>query len=185
MYRLVPNAVEPTDVLFAGSWVDFSLEVSNLGNTQDAITMGEATIRSCSHLSVTGLEQLENTVVQVTNANGDNKATFTLRLEASSSHQERSCEVSIAVESEGDNNKRSSTINVNVNAPAADDPVVSEDDADDGERGLRAPRIPYRGPPLGELLVACMVAFLLVGRKCSSSLKGKKSVIFCCFRGSR
>ena len=164
MYRLVPNAVEPTDVLFAGSWVDFSLEVSNLGNTQDAITMGEATIRSCPHLSVTGLEQLENTVVQVTNANGDNKAIFTLRLEASSSHQERSCEVSIAVESEGDNNKRSSTINVNVNAPAADDPVVSEDDADDGETGPSSTSDSLPWPPLGELLVACMVAFLLVGR---------------------
>ena len=42
MYRLMPNAVAPTDVLFAGSWVDFTLEVSNLGNTQDAITTGEA-----------------------------------------------------------------------------------------------------------------------------------------------
>jgi len=87
MYRLVPDAVEPTDTLFAGSWVDFTLEVSNLGNTQDAITTGKATVRSCPHLSVAGLEQLENTVVQVTDAEGTNKATFTLRLEASSTHQ--------------------------------------------------------------------------------------------------
>ena len=89
MYRLVPEAIEPVDTLFAGSWVDFTLEVSNLGNTQDAITTGEATIRSCPHLSVAGLDQLENQVVAVTNTNGENKAEFTLRLEASSSHQER------------------------------------------------------------------------------------------------
>ena len=135
MYRLMPNAVAPTDVLFAGSWVDFTLEVSNLGNTQDAITTGEATVRSCPHLTVTGLDQLDDTVVQVTNANGDNKATFTLRLEASSSHQERTCEVSIAVESEGDNTQRSSTFNVDVKAPSTDEPVVSEDDVNEGDAG--------------------------------------------------
>lgn len=174
MYRLVPSAVEPTDTLFAGSWVDFTLEVSNLGNTQDAITMGEATIRSCPHLTVTGLEQLDNTVVQVTNANGDNKATFTLRLEASSSHQERTCEVSIAVESEGDNNKRSSTIKVNVNAPAADEPVVPDDDTSDDETGPLSTSDSLPWPPMVELLMVCMVAFFLVGGKPLQSSSGKR-----------
>lgn len=134
MYRLVPDAVEPTDTLFAGSWVDFTLEVSNLGNTQDAITTGKATVRSCPHLSVAGLEQLENTVVQVTDAEGTNKATFTLRLEASSTHQERSCEVSISVVSEGDNAERSSTFNVNVEAPTAEEETPASDDEGDDER---------------------------------------------------
>lgn len=164
MYRLVPNAVEPTDVLFAGSWVDFTLEVSNLGNTQDAITMGEATVRSCPHLTVSGMEQLDNTVVQVTNANGDNKATFTLRLEASSSHQERTCEVSIAVESEGDGNQRSSTINVDVSAPAADDPMLPDDDVDDDDTGSLSTSDSLPWPPVGQLLLACAVAVLFAGR---------------------
>ena len=128
MFRLIPNLIAPTDTLFSGSWVDFTLEVSNLGNTQDAITMGEATVRSCPHLSVTGLEQLENTVVQVTNANGDNAVVFTLRLEASTSHQERTCEVSIAVESEGDESQRSSTINVDVLAPEISETINEEED---------------------------------------------------------
>ena len=132
MYRLIPKAIQPTDTLFSGSWVDFSLEVSNLGNTQDAITTGEATIRSCPHLSVTGLDQLENTVVQVTNANGGNVATFTLRLEASSSHQERTCEVSISVESEGDQSQRSSTFNINVVAPEVED--TTPDERDEGDQ---------------------------------------------------
>ena len=164
MYRLVPNAVEPTDVLFAGSWVDFTLEVSNLGNTQDAITTGEATVRSCPHLTVTGMEQLDNTVVQVTNANGDNKAIFTLRLEASSSHQERTCEVSIAVESEGDGNQRSSTFNVDVSAPAADDPMLPDDDVDDDDTGSLSTSDSLPWPPVGQLLLACAVAALFAGR---------------------
>ena len=164
MYRLVPNAVEPTDVLFAGSWVDFTLEVSNLGNTQDAITMGEATVRSCPHLTVSGMEQLDNTVVQVTNANGDNKATFTLRLEASSSHQERTCEVSIAVESEGDGNLRSSTFNVDVSAPAADDPLLPDDDVGDDDTGSLSTSDSLPWPPVGQLLLACAVAVLFAGR---------------------
>lgn len=164
MYRLVPNAVEPTDALFAGSWVDFTLEVSNLGNTQDAITMGEATVRSCPHLTVSGMEQLDNTVVQVTNANGDNKATFTLRLEASSSHQERTCEVSIAVESEGDGNLRSSTFNVDVSAPAADDPLLPDDDVGDDDTGSLSTSDSLPWPPVGQLLLACAVAVLFAGR---------------------
>ena len=169
MYRLVPNAVEPTDVLFAGSWVDFTLEVSNLGNTQDAITMGEATVRSCPHLTVSGMEQLDNTVVQVTDANGENKATFTLRLEASSSHQERTCEVSIAVESEGDGNQRSSTFNVDVSAPATDDPSLPDDDVDDDDTGSLTTSDSLPWPPVGHLLMACTIAVFFAGRKREST----------------
>jgi hypothetical protein len=132
MYRLLPDLTPPTETLFAGSWVEFTLEVKNMGNTQDAITLGEATVRSCPHLSVEGLDQLEDSVVPVTNANGDNAAVFTLRLEATSSHQERTCEVSVSVESEGDNNQRSSTMDVAVKAPKVDTsvPDTSDDDED-------------------------------------------------------
>lgn len=165
MYRLMPNAVAPTDVLFAGSWVDFTLEVSNLGNTQDAITMGEATVRSCPHLTVTGLDQLDDTVVPVTNTNGDNKATFTLRLEASSSHQERTCEVSIAVESEGDNTQRSSTFNVDVKAPSTDEPVVSEDDVNEGDAGSLSTSDSLPWLSTSEAVVALLFAWMVVGRK--------------------
>lgn len=165
MYRLMPNAVAPTDVLFAGSWVDFTLEVSNLGNTQDAITMGEATVRSCPHLTVTGLDQLDDTVVPVTNANGDNKVTFTLRLEASSSHQERTCEVSIAVESEGDNTQRSSTFNVDVKAPSTDEPVVSEDDVNEGDAGSLSTSDSLPWLSTSEAVVALLFAWMVVGRK--------------------
>ena len=134
MYQLLPEVQLPTDTLFSGSWVEFTLEVSNLGNNQDAITSGEATIRSCPHLSVTGLDSLDGTVVEVTDENGTGVVSFTLRLEATSSHQERTCEVSISILSEGDGTTRSSTMNVNVEAPQSTD--NSGDSSDDlGDEG--------------------------------------------------
>ena len=159
MFRLIPNLIAPTDTLFSGSWVDFTLEVSNLGNTQDAITMGEATVRSCPHLSVTGLEQLENTVVQVTNANGDNAVVFTLRLEASTSHQERTCEVSIAVESEGDESQRSSTINVDVLAPEISETTNEEEDEEDQPLVPDSSSLPWVS--LFDVLTVTLVALLI------------------------
>ena len=159
MFRLIPNLIAPTDTLFSGSWVDFTLEVSNLGNTQDAITMGEATVRSCPHLSVMGLEQLENTVVQVTNANGDNAVVFTLRLEASTSHQERTCEVSIAVESEGDESQRSSTINVDVVAPEVSETTNEEEDEEDQPLVPDSSSLPWVS--LFDVLTVTLLALLI------------------------
>ena len=159
MFRLIPSLIAPTDTLFSGSWVDFTLEVSNLGNTQDAITMGEATVRSCPHLSVTGLEQLENTVVQVTNANGDNAVVFTLRLEASTSHQERTCEVSIAVESEGDQSQRSSTINVDVVAPEVSETTNEEEDEEDQPLVPDSSSLPWVS--LFDVLTVTLLALLI------------------------
>ena len=159
MYRLIPNLIEPSDTLFSGSWVDFTLEVSNLGNTQDAITMGEASIRSCPHLSVTGLDQLENTVVQVTNANGENAVQFTLRLEASTSHQERTCEVSIAIESEGDKSQRSSTIDVNVVAPSVEETTSEVEDDEDEPARPDASSLPWVS--LYDVAMVLLLAFLV------------------------
>ena len=163
MYRLVPEAIQPTEDLFAGSWVEFTLEVSNLGNTQDAITTGEATIRSCPHLSVSGLEQLENTVVQVTNEKGDNKAVFTLRLEASSSHQERTCEVMLSVQSEGDNAQRSSTFNMAVSAPSTEETNTPDQSADDDAPILSdSSSLPWLS--MTEMLVVFFLAMMALRR---------------------
>lgn len=163
MYRLVPEAIQPTEDLFAGSWVEFTLEVSNLGNTQDAITTGEATIRSCPHLSVSGLEQLENTVVQVTNEKGDNKAVFTLRLEASSSHQERTCEVMLSVQSEGDNAQRSSTFNMAVSAPSTEE-TNTPDQSDDDDAPILSDSSSLPWLSMTEMLVVFFLAMMALRR---------------------
>ena len=163
MYRLVPEAIQPTEDLFAGSWVEFTLEVSNLGNTQDAITTGEATIRSCPHHSVSGLDQLDNTVVQVTNDKGDNKVVFTLRLEASSSHHERTCEVTLSVQSEGDNAQRSSAFNVAVSAPSNEETNTPDQGEDDDVPIVsESSSLPWLS--MTELLVAFFVAMVAFRR---------------------
>ena len=163
-YRLLPSIVPPQDTLFSGSWVEFSLEVSNLGNTQDAITSGEATIRSCPHLSVVGLEQLENTVVSVTNDDNSNAAVFTLRLEASSSHQERQCEVSLAVTSEGDETTRSTTMNVQVVAPEVEqNDEYDEDDDGFAEGSEESTSLPWAS--MNETLLVLFISFVLISTR--------------------
>jgi hypothetical protein len=101
-------------MLFAGSWVEFTLEVSNMGNTQDAITGGKppSEVAPTSRFRVSSNSTTPWCRSPLTEIKAN--AVVTLRLEASSSHQERTCEVSIAVESEGDNNQRSAPLTSDV-----------------------------------------------------------------------
>lgn len=161
MFRLIPNLIPPTDDLFAGSWVEMTLEISNMGNTQDAVVQAKATIRSCPHLSVSGLEQLDDLVVQVTPSSGEGKASVVLRLEASTSHQERTCEVSIAVESEGDNTQRSSTIDADVKAPQAAEETTEEEDQETSSSN-NVGDMPWVGAH--EVLLAVLIGALLIRR---------------------
>ena len=163
-FRLIPSIVPPQDTLFSGSWVEFSMAVSNLGNTQDAITVAEATIRSCPHLSVVGLDQLENTVVGVTNDDNSNPATFTLRLEASSSHQERQCEVSLAVTSEGDDTTRSTSTNIQVVAPEVNEDIRDDDDGDTSSDAMEdSTSLPWAS--MNETILALFISFLIISSR--------------------
>ena len=166
VYMLMPELTPPSNTLFAGSWVEFDLTVSNFGNTQDAITVGQATIRSCPHLSVLGLEEVEDVIVPVTATNGEG-AMFTLRLEATSSHQERTCEITISIGSEGDAGSRSDTLDVAVVAPEADeDPVgnAGDDDSDSGlNQDLDNNPLPWLG--VSELVVVLLASALIVSRR--------------------
>jgi F0F1-type ATP synthase assembly protein I len=84
-----------------------------------------------------------------------------LRLEASSSHQERTCEVSIAVESEGDNTQRSSTIDADVKAPkAAEDASEEEDQQTSSSNDVGD--MPWVGAH--EVLLAVLIGALLIRR---------------------
>lgn len=129
--KLKPTLNEPTDELFAGSSVPVDLLVENEGNANDAISSTEASIRNCPHLSVTKLETLENQVIEPTGVNGGVGKNFELRIEASSSHQERICDVTLTIFSEGAQTSHSSTISVQVKAPTTntDKPVFDDDDS--------------------------------------------------------
>ncbi|MEK9730534.1 MAG: hypothetical protein VW230_02105 [Candidatus Poseidoniales archaeon] len=141
--KLKPTLNEPTDELFAGSSVQAILLVENEGNANDAISSAEASIRNCPHLSVNKLETLENQVIEPTGVNGGVGSTFELRVEASSSHQERICDVTVTIYSEGAQTSHSSTISVQVKAPTTntDKPVFEDDTTTNSEDNTSLPWI--------------------------------------------
>ncbi|MDA0715189.1 MAG: hypothetical protein O3A74_01330 [archaeon] len=139
--KLKPTLNEPTDELFAGSSVAVNLLVENEGNANDAISSAEASIRNCPHLTVNKLETLENQVVEPTGVNGGVGSMFELRVEASSSHQERMCDVTLTIYSEGAQTSHSSTISVQVKAPTTntDKPVFEDDTTPDTQDNSSLP----------------------------------------------
>ena len=102
-----------------------------------------------------GSSDTDTVSMRVTNLH--RPASFTLRLEAGSTHQERSCEVSIVVQSEGDGSERSSTFDVQVKAPAADEIVVEESD----EEGS-SPSLPETSSLPGFVFLEVMLVLVFV-----------------------
>tara|TARA_B100001250_G_scaffold409061_1_gene432640 strand:+ start:790 stop:1764 length:975 start_codon:yes stop_codon:yes gene_type:complete len=97
--------------LYSGSSVEYDLTITNNGNTKDVIKMPESSIKSCPSLSIEGLEALND--VEVENASS---MDFTIRIVASESHPERSCEVTISLKSAGDGDICSTIFQIEVNS---------------------------------------------------------------------
>jgi len=129
--KLKPTLSEPTDELFAGSSVPVDLLVENEGNANDAISSAEVSIRNCPHLSVSKLDTLENQVIEPTGVNSAEGKTFELRVEASSSHQERMCDITLTVYSEGASTSHSTSMTISVKAPTSntDEPIFEDDES--------------------------------------------------------
>ena len=117
--------------LYAGSSIEYDLIVSNDGNSQDVIKEPTFSVKSCPYLEVQGLATLEDMAIE-------NKSSkdFTIRLVASDTHPERSCEVTISVKSAGNNDITSTMFSVPVSSNSDDtaeqdtnpDVSVEEDD---------------------------------------------------------
>ena len=92
---------------------------------------------------------------------------FTLRLEATSSHQERTCEITISIGSEGDAGSRSDTLDIAVVAPEADEDPVDNGDGGESDTGLDQDLdnnpLPWLG--LTELVVVLLGTAFLVSRR--------------------
>lgn len=139
IFDLRPTVTLPEDQLFAGSSIEFTAQIINNGNTKDAIKEATVQFRSCPHLSMVGVEELANTVVDPTGAQSGKDTFVTLTLEASTSQPTRVCEVTLSLESEGDEASRSTTFDVDVEAIQADDDDASSnnDDQEDDDVLLR------------------------------------------------
>ena len=102
----------------------------------------------------------------VTPTNGEG-VMFTLRLEATSSHQERTCEITISIGSEGDAGSRSDTLDIAVVAPEADEDPVDNEGGDDSDMGLNqdvdSNPLPWMG--VTEVFVVLLATALLGSRR--------------------
>ena len=114
VFNLKPEVTLSEDDLFAGSTVDLSIQLMNLGNAKDAVKDASAEVRSCPHLTVEGLDALVNTLVDPTGAQNGKETSAILTLVASESQPRRTCEVTISLVSEGDDTARSTTFDVDV-----------------------------------------------------------------------
>ena len=159
VHRLEPNVPQVPNPFDAGTWIEMTLELNNMGNTRDAVTEAEAEVRSCPQLSVLGLDALAGTVVEPTDVGGQAPTEVTVRLEASSSHPAKTCEIRFIVTSEGDGASRSTTINVDVNAADPDDVIGDVNDV-----GTSDPSTPEESSalplPTSLLFVAVLLAVL-------------------------
>ena len=113
-HKLIPEATTPTYAISAGTWVEATLHLNNMGNSVDAAKAIEAEVRSCPLLDITGLDSALNVQVQPTGINGQEAESFSFRIEPSSAHPSRTCEVTISITSEGNNIERSVVFDIEI-----------------------------------------------------------------------
>ena len=133
VFDLRPTVTLPDETLHAGSWIDISTQLVNNGNARDAVKEASVQFRSCPHLSMMGLDELANTLVETTDAQSGKDVFASLRLEASESQPNRVCEITLSLTSEGDDASRSVTFELEVMAVEADDSAQESPQNDDEE----------------------------------------------------
>lgn len=133
VFDLRPTVTLPDETLHAGSWIDISTQLVNNGNARDAVKEASVQFRSCPHLSMMGLDELANTLVETTDAQSGKDVFASLRLEASESQPNRVCEITLSLTSEGDAASRSVTFELEVMAVEVDDSSQESPQTDDEE----------------------------------------------------
>ncbi len=128
LHELVLNT-KWVNTVNAGSWSNTTIEIINDGNSDDAVKEASVKISSCPQLSISGEEDATGVVIKP-----EHSHTFDLRVEASSSHPEKQCNVELSIKSEGDGESHSLVIQIPVKHPksddSGDDSPKSDDDTD-------------------------------------------------------
>ena len=115
-HKLLPEVSLVASSVDAGTWIEETLLLNNMGNTVDAASKIEADIRNCPLLEIEGLEGGENTQIQPTDVNGNQPAEVSFRIAPSTAHASKTCEVTMIVTSEGNGMERSVTFSIDVDA---------------------------------------------------------------------
>ena len=115
-HKLLPDVSLVASSVDAGTWIEETLLLNNMGNTVDAASKIEADIRNCPLLEIEGLESGENTQIQPTDVNGNQPAEVSFRISPSTAHASKTCEVTMIVTSEGNGMERSVSFSIDVDA---------------------------------------------------------------------
>ena len=113
-HKLMPEVTLLASSVDAGTWIEETLILRNMGNSVDAASKIEANIRSCPLLEIEGLEDGENTQIQPTDVNGNLPAEVQFRIAPSTAHSSKTCEVTLIVTSEGNGLQRSVSFTIDV-----------------------------------------------------------------------
>ena len=128
-HKLLPEISLTINSVDAGTWVEETLLLNNMGNSVDAASKIEAEIRSCPLLDIEGLESGEDTQIQPTGVNGNTAMEVTFRIAPSTAHPSKTCEVTIIVTSEGNGLERSTSFSIDIDASGG------EQDSNTGDTG--------------------------------------------------
>ena len=151
------------ETLYAGSSVEYQLSVTNNGNGKDVIKMPDASIKSCPSLSVEGLDALKDMEIE----NSTTK-DFLIRIAASESQPERTCEVTISIKSAGNGDIVTTVFELMVNSNSVDDDETNDDSSDDPNGGqdselVESDTLDFVG--IYELFIIMSLALFIVGKK--------------------
>ena len=116
------------ETLYSGSSVEYQITVTNDGNTKDVIKMPDASIKSCPSLSVEGLDAMKD--IEIDNST---TADFVVRVVASESQPERTCEVTISIKSAGNGKIVTTVFDIMVTSNSAEADKEINDNNDDSD----------------------------------------------------
>ena len=113
-HKLMPEVTLVASSVDAGTWIEETLILRNMGNSVDAASKIEANIRRCPLLEIEGLEEGEDTQIQPSDVNGNPPAEIQFRIAPSTAHSSKTCEVTLIVTSEGNGLERSVSFTIDV-----------------------------------------------------------------------
>ena len=164
-HKLVHQIAESNIDVDAGTWIEITLQIENQGNYQDAITESSHSIRMCPHLDIEQLESVENQVLRTTGNGGEISSAheFTIRVSASSSASEKTCEVSISLTSEGSGEIYSNSFDVEVSAVETGGSDNSQPDQGDSQSTDTSESNPT--PFLGMIEIITLLAVISLAKR--------------------
>ena len=126
VYDLLVSASETGEKLYPGSDIEHNFIIENKGNSDDAIGDSEFSIRSCPHMKIEGMDELEGQVITV-NQLFETK----LKVTASEAHPGRTCEVTLSITSTG--SKLTSSVMFEIEVYTAEDSSSGSSQTGDGD----------------------------------------------------